>query len=418
MQKHLQRDSLSPQMQASPALFPFMSLRCGAMASLMALFMMALACASPKAKPKPQAAQKPQAAGTEHSLDRPQSYRQLMAGAGSYTNRGDGKRGAELAEKASKIKPDAPEPYALWGRSLAVAGDLVEAAKRYEMALDHGDTRPQTFMELASVYDVSKRYDKALAVYQRYLKITPEDTDARHEMAITLLLLQRFDEAIAEIEHCLKERPGDSQLLTDHGFAYLNKGEPARAEKSLREAVDKAPKNHPAMTFLAQALAAQGRPKEALAYLDKAVEVGRTHARPVRMRARLKMALEDYAGALRDYDLLVRANAKDAGAWLGVAGAQIALGRLDLAQGAVERAKNLVGDHPQVAFRQAQLDWRRQPKAQAASLETIYQVAKDTPTSLEAWREVAILAKALGEKAVLKQAHKTLKAMGENVQAP
>ena len=85
------------------------------------------------------------------------------------------------------------------------------------------------------------------------------------------------------------------------------------------------------------------------------VTAGRTDPRPVRLRAQLRTLSGDHQGALADYQLLVKANAEDAGALIGAAGALIATGRLDEAQQAVDRARAIAGDQGPVQFRAAQI---------------------------------------------------------------
>src|SRR5690606_34215119 len=110
---------------------------------------------------------------------------------------------------------------------------------------------------------------------------------------------------------------------------------------------------------------------------------------PTRLRARMRSLSGDAAGALADYDKLLKANAEDGSALIGAIGALIQLDRLDEANTRLTQARTVLGDQPPVQFRAAQLGWRG---GDAGAVQTIATYAEAHPTSLEAWREVAAAA--------------------------
>jgi Flp pilus assembly protein TadD len=284
----------------------------------------------------------------------------------------------------------------------------VASAAAYETARGMGSRDRRLFAELASVYDVGQRYDQAIAVYQDWLKTTPDDAEMQHQLGLTLVLQNRAKDGVVYLEKAYQLAPNEPELRLDLGFGLLQAGQLDSAATHLEALLKAAASDervaavrHFALQFLAQVRAGQGRTKEALVLLDQAIDAGRTDPNPVRLRAQLRVLTGDQEGALADYQLLVRANPDDAGALVGAAGALLALNRLDEAATAVDKARALIGEQPQITFRQAQLAWRRGDRTAVAH---IVAYADAHPTALEAWRELLTAAEATGDAKLKKRA--------------
>jgi len=75
----------------------------------------------------------------------------------------------------------------------------------------------------------SRRYDDAIARYDRALAIDPSNTRVRLERGKVLLWSQRYDEAIAAFESVLKKTPDDPWALCGTAQAYAWRGKTAEA---------------------------------------------------------------------------------------------------------------------------------------------------------------------------------------------
>ena len=338
------------------------------------------------------------------------SYDTLVRTARSYVENGKAERAAELCAKAAAMSPDRPDAYVTWGLALAQLKQLDQSAAKYEAALARGGKDREVFVELASVYDVSRRYEEAVRVYRHYLSIAPDDVEMRQELGLTLVGLERTDEAVLELRACAAKAPGDLQVMQDLGYALLHAKEAGEAATILAEVVAKDANRPEAMQMLARARATEGKAAEALAVLDRLLKAWPDDRRGRRIRARLRLLTDNPAGATEDYRLLISANPDDSSLLLGAAGAFIALGRLEEADQTLDHVRQSLGSHPLLEFREAQIAWRR-GKTQA--LISMAQFARDNPNDLEAWREVAAGAKKAKDKKLQAEAAEKLKSLGD-----
>lgn len=371
-------------------------------ADFIAIAMVAASCSpGPPKAPAPG----PTAASTQ-----PRTYDELLAAARSYSEAGRGEQAASVAERAAGQAPSRPEAYWLWGRGLAQQKKLEQAVVKYEKARELGARGRDLFVELASILDVSGRYDEAIRVYRAWLGMKPDDVQMRQELGLTLLLRERFAEAVTELEKASRARPNDVQVRQDLGYALVRAGEPKRAERVLQAVVGEDPSRREAIVFLARAKALQGRVQEALALLDSVITSRQASEQALRMRAHLRLVTGNAQGSLDDYGWVLEARPDDPAALLGAAGALVALGRLDEAAAAVDKAAATVRSHPVVAFRRAQIAWHR---GDAEAIDGLTTFARANPTSVEAWREVRMAAKKAGRREIEREATRALEKLGD-----
>lgn len=343
-----------------------------------ALLFLCLACAPAPPRPPVRVASAPPSA----DLD----YDSLLLAAQSYVDSGRANDAASVANDAARLDPKRPEAFIVWGRALAQADQLEASAARYEEARHLGSRDPALFAELASTYDVSKKYAEAVAVYRDFLTDHPKDAGMRDELAVTLLLLDRPDEAVEVLEPAVQAQPDSAQLRQDVGYAYLRANRPQDALLPLQWVVKHDPQRLEATRYLAQALAATGSTEQARQLLDQLLGRAPRDRGARSTRARLRLVDGFSQDALDDYRVLLAETPQDGAALLGLAAACVALERLDDAQQAVTNARAALGDLPQVRFRQAQIDWRR---GKLDAILLLERLAGDSGNAQEAWQEVA-----------------------------
>ncbi len=289
-------------------------------------------------------------------------------------------------------------------RSYAQAERLPEAITQYEKARAMGAVGRDESAELASVYDITGDYANAERIYREWLAKTPDDAEFAQQLGLTLLLLKRTNDGVAQLKRAATLAPEDPRVQQDYGYALLEAGDAKAAVDVLQGAVDKDPGRSDAWLLLAEALAARNEHDDQPAAIEActhALRADGTNANALKLRARLRMQADDYERAFADYELLARGRPNDAGAYLGSAGALIALNRLAEAKTRVDRAEELKGDHPWVRLRRAQLAWRSGDRAGYESLKTLAVSHND---SIEVWRDIKDAARKFGDKAAAKEA--------------
>jgi protein O-GlcNAc transferase len=322
-------------------------------------------------------------------------YGKLVRGARAYAESGRADRSADAAARAVELAPERPEAYVVWGHALAMQKELAKSAEKFERARKLGSVERQLFIELASVYDVTGKYDQAVEVYQAWLAKAPDDVEVLGELGLTLIMRERPQEAATILARAVELAPHDLQLRQDWAYALLLQGEVDRAAVELQKVLISEPDRADALRFLAQARALSGHEREALDLLDRLMVKAPSDGGARRLRARLRQVNGDPQGALADYEALLGATPTDGGLLLGAGGALLALGRFDEAARALEQARATLGDLPEVRFREAQLAHARGEKGALAKLHA---AAKEMPRNVEAWRTVHQAARAGRDK--------------------
>ncbi len=141
-------------------------------APLLVILVLLVGCASTQSTPEPQPVQ------TAPVASKGPSYDKLVEVARKLAGLGQAEKAAKYANQAKELNPDKSGAWAVLGLLAAQQMDLDGAIKLYQKAIDLGCEEPGPYAELASIYDVSKDYPKAIATYQSWLTKTPDD----HEM--------------------------------------------------------------------------------------------------------------------------------------------------------------------------------------------------------------------------------------------
>jgi tetratricopeptide (TPR) repeat protein len=183
-----------------------------------------------------------------------------------------------------------------------------------------------------------RRFEEALAAYDRALALRPNYAEALFNRAVTLQALARFEEALATYGRALALRPDHVEALCNRGVVLEKLGRFAEALTSYDRALAARPTFVEALGNRGNALAALGRRAEALASYDRALEVRPDHAEVLSNRGNTLRDLGRREEALASYDRALAAHPEHVEAQFNRAGVLHDLGRLDEALASYERA--------------------------------------------------------------------------------
>ncbi len=110
-------------------------------------------------------------------------------------------------------------------------GQLKEAIRVYEKALQ---SRPESAMlryNLGNVYFQSGLVDKAITEYERALVIDPQDRDSHINLGVAYYEKGLVEESISEYKKALAIDPDDPEAHYNLGVAYERKGLQAKADR-------------------------------------------------------------------------------------------------------------------------------------------------------------------------------------------
>jgi Tfp pilus assembly protein PilF/GTPase SAR1 family protein len=186
-------------------------------------------------------------------------------------------------------------------QTLLAAGNVTAATEVLEALLaakpDHG----QALIVLGEARLVAHDPERALAAFERALRIRTGDPAALVGHGLALVGLGRYEAAISALGRAIAEAAGDRAILGDAyrglGIAWRRRGDVDKAIRELRKAVAEDGEDIDARATLGEALIADGGPyDEALRHLERAAAAPEPPA--LALYALGKMALGDAAVAI------------------------------------------------------------------------------------------------------------------------
>ncbi len=216
----------------------------------------------------------------------------------------DHKGALKALAECVKLKPGQARPHYLAGCSLEALGDLNAAARELEAAKRLDPMHAPTLNRLGVVYRKLGTDTRALAELRAALKLDPKDLklklSIKNSLAYVLADFGRGPDLV-EAEKLAGEvvaaRKDVAAYIDVLGWAQARAGKLRVAEKTLKAAAAKAPKEGPAEVFyhLGYVLAALKKYKEAIATLEKAdlrfTRSGRKYAQAARLHSAARTLL-------------------------------------------------------------------------------------------------------------------------------
>lgn len=238
------------------------------LASLISMLFLVQACGG--TTPSPQ----PAAAPTAKIAPKGPSYAQLVEVARKLAGLGKADKALKYANEAKELDPQKSGAWAVLGLLAAQKMDLDGAQALYQKAIELGCEEPEPYAELASIYDISKDYSKAIATYQAWLAKVPNDHEMRHQMALSLLIQGKTADGILEFETLLKAQPTNKTVLMDLGYAHLRNGQLAKAIKQFERAQPEGLAPSLDYGLVVAVVQKMSDPNQALAFVERFAQSG------------------------------------------------------------------------------------------------------------------------------------------------
>lgn len=157
-----------------------------------------------------------------------------------------------------KIKPEDSSAHFGLGLALASQGNSRAAASELERAAALAPSNPLPFTALGRLYALSGEPDKALAVFDRALKVDARYAPALAERGDIYFKRNDYSRAAADYEQAVQLMPRDAMNAYKLGGAYQLMGKLDLAERQYRRAIELDARFAPALNNLA-AMSAERR---------------------------------------------------------------------------------------------------------------------------------------------------------------
>jgi superkiller protein 3 len=140
----------------------------------------------------------------------------------------------EHLEKAATLKPDHLRAQLYYARALALTGQPERAEKQYQTVLRLDPKLAIAQYDLGQLYLQQKRYQEALGSFQRASELDPALPQAPLGMALAMEGLKDEGNAVAHFEQYLALRPDDLETRFHLARLYLEQGKNAQAYEGLQ----------------------------------------------------------------------------------------------------------------------------------------------------------------------------------------
>ncbi|MEE9219621.1 MAG: tetratricopeptide repeat protein [Acidobacteriota bacterium] len=201
------------------------------------------------------------------------------------------------------------EAYAQLGHAYRRLGVPERARDAYEKALEIGGPRADLYQNLGVVEALGKRFRSASERFESAVDLAPEKADLYHNLGNAYQEQARFEEAARAFEKALALDPSDLDSAASLGRLLVLKGESKHAIRLLSAALEGRPDHGGVCYRLGLALLNEAQPGRAVEYLQRAIRVDPSLegawlnlARAAEAAGRMKLSREAYARFSRLYE--------------------------------------------------------------------------------------------------------------------
>lgn len=329
---------------------------------------------------------------------------------------------AAFLERARAVDPADPQVDIQLGEAFEAAGDPAKALDPFRRARG---ALPGDRAVAGRLKDTLRalRQDEALeALCLELVKKDGKDTDALFDLAVARRNLGRLEGALEALDNLLALEPRDINALNDRGYVLSLSGRHKEAILYFSKALEVNPKAEHALVNKGLALRKLGDHREALGCFRAACDLNRkdpsnwnllglsysaldmhtkaieSYEEGLKLAASDGMLLNNKGKALADtgdnvaavaaFEAAAGANPKDANAHLNHGICLYRLGRVDQAEAALERARELRPSAPEVLYNLSRI--RMEKRDFQGALALIDLMLKENPKDAAAWENRGI----------------------------
>jgi tetratricopeptide (TPR) repeat protein len=176
------------------------------------------------------------------------------------------KRLAELQKRYEEYKEKAVEQYI----AFAEKGEGDEALYQRVIALDPNNA--YAHLRMAELYFARGLYIEAEREYDQVLRVNPNSVEALVGQGDVAMAIGLFDRAVEQYQKALEIKPNAVYIEVKLAAAYLKGEKFSEARAVLDEVLKATSSNDRALKLMGDLLMAEGNPKEAISYYERAVE--------------------------------------------------------------------------------------------------------------------------------------------------
>jgi len=210
----------------------------------------------------------------------PNNFDALLGLARAYDAGGDAPRAEETYRRAVQLQPSYFAGHSKLAGFYFNHGRYAQAAEMFRRVTELTPDNARAFANLGAAYFSMGDFDRALAAYKKSLELEPNDV-AYTNIGTAEFFLGHYKESSDALEKAAALTPGHFQLWANLGDAYRwSRGMEAKAAAAYAKAIELAeaelrfnPRHGLAHSLLALCLAKTGRTREAQEHVNAAISL-------------------------------------------------------------------------------------------------------------------------------------------------
>jgi tetratricopeptide (TPR) repeat protein len=153
---------------------------------------------------------------------------------------------------------------------------LISAVEQLQKAIQVNPADENAYQSLAVTYKELGNYQEAMKAQQASVAINPNRSDAQGVLGMLLVDTGQFQEAEKQFVKVLQLDPNNAVAWNNYGNALRELGRLEEAKKAYTESIRLSPKYAYPLNGLATVLIREKKPREAIPYLEKAIDLDKT----------------------------------------------------------------------------------------------------------------------------------------------
>jgi tetratricopeptide (TPR) repeat protein len=164
------------------------------------------------------------------------------------------------------------------GYSYGILKKYDEAIAAFQKTIEIDPKDARAYYNMGFSYGKQEKYDEAIAAFQKAIEIDPKDAMTYYNMGISFGKQEKYDEAIAAFQKAIKIDPKDAMAYYNIGISFGKQEKYDKAIAAFQKAIEIDPKYAATYYNLGNALGRQEKYDEAIAAFQKAIEIDPKYA--------------------------------------------------------------------------------------------------------------------------------------------
>ncbi len=243
------------------------------------------------------------------------------------------------------------EYFNLMGAANAKLGQVVEAGRSFEKAIELQPRNPESHYNLALLLLRADAYDEAITVLDQSLAHFPESPQLLRAMGFAQQLNGRFEDAQRTFSRLIEIRPSDSSGLLYLASSFLEAGQPEQALSYFEKAHRLSPEDGRIHYLQGLIHSQRGEEDRALALFDQCLTFDPAFVHALFQRAKILFMRGDLVASLRDSQRAIELDPGFPQAHYQAAQVLARLGRREEAQAELKTYRELQSGNVDKEFR-------------------------------------------------------------------